>query len=592
MIVRVPSNERETFTVISNELIADPLVSPQAIGVYCYLLSKPSDWTIRAEDVAAVFRLNGDKKIGYKSVLSALKELENHGYIERVVLENGSIVTSTILYESKNPKYQKTKSYLRKTCESVIKMPRNDRNTFTAISNETLNEPSLSLRALGLHCYILAQKDTWEFTYKSIANALTLRGNKNMGVQTVKTAVKELEEEGYSERVRTGKGLMSMNSDIVIYESSASKYKLSLWEKKKLGRGDGINLENRSNYTGEIIGKLDPQRALELPSIELLTDDVVNGDTIIKTIKNKNCNVTKTVNSINYVVSGEKRFPVSGISLGLGLKNTGPRTTKEEDYSQGESTRSTKESSGTNTEDFSHVKGKNMSRQKKKVKRLVQAVKHLDFPNIISSDYRVRKILSELNTEYKDKWLLQEDNYDAIQSVLDETAQEINNKQSVISWDKGAHVLIKNRLIDIIDTNEVDIAIESARSDEEKEVADYYQRKLDRWDKMCRESGHVDSMESLRLDADDEAIAIMIFSQSPEDKDKLHPERSRFLKKHGFYSNAIDKGDTFYAKLEDSIKVGGLNVLAKRKGIDDLPSFLSSLTKKDLSDTIPDYENF
>ena len=68
---------------MSNVILNDKCLSAKAKGVYCYLFSKPDNWDFSSERIANEF------SDGEKSIRSALKELEDAGYLERQKLWSG-----------------------------------------------------------------------------------------------------------------------------------------------------------------------------------------------------------------------------------------------------------------------------------------------------------------------------------------------------------------------------------------------------------------------------------------------------------------------------------------------------------------------
>jgi len=84
------------FTQISNELLNDIEISLKAKGLYSFMYSKPDGWYFTVNSMAAQL------KDGRESIMSALKELINAGYIERHKHADGK-VTYEIFFE-KNPK--------------------------------------------------------------------------------------------------------------------------------------------------------------------------------------------------------------------------------------------------------------------------------------------------------------------------------------------------------------------------------------------------------------------------------------------------------------------------------------------------------
>ncbi|MCK5061738.1 hypothetical protein KAR28_04255 [Candidatus Parcubacteria bacterium] len=71
------------FTQIKNSVLNDKNLSLKAKGLFAYLFSKPDDWDFHGD------RIQKDSKGGRKIIFSALKELEDLGYLERKKLSNG-----------------------------------------------------------------------------------------------------------------------------------------------------------------------------------------------------------------------------------------------------------------------------------------------------------------------------------------------------------------------------------------------------------------------------------------------------------------------------------------------------------------------
>jgi hypothetical protein len=72
-ILRVQKTEK--YSIIANDCFADQRLSYRAVGLLCYLLSKPNDWTVRSSELSA------SHTEGRDAVLATLKELREYGYI-------------------------------------------------------------------------------------------------------------------------------------------------------------------------------------------------------------------------------------------------------------------------------------------------------------------------------------------------------------------------------------------------------------------------------------------------------------------------------------------------------------------------------
>lgn len=70
------------WSTFSNDVLADSELSFRALGVLVYILSKPDDWTVRAEELAA------SHAEGRDAVLTAMEHLELAGYMVRRRYQN------------------------------------------------------------------------------------------------------------------------------------------------------------------------------------------------------------------------------------------------------------------------------------------------------------------------------------------------------------------------------------------------------------------------------------------------------------------------------------------------------------------------
>lgn len=96
-VIRVGNRKR--FTVVAREAVNDERLSFRARGVLFWLLDKPDDWMVNAEQIAK------ESPEGRDAVRSALRELERAGYLRREMVqgETGRWRTVTTIYESPTP---------------------------------------------------------------------------------------------------------------------------------------------------------------------------------------------------------------------------------------------------------------------------------------------------------------------------------------------------------------------------------------------------------------------------------------------------------------------------------------------------------
>lgn len=76
-VIRAPRDSEHTYLAISRALAQDRRLSFEARGVLTYLLSKPSDWIVRVQDL----QKEGD--CGRDRIYRILKELKEAGYLHR-----------------------------------------------------------------------------------------------------------------------------------------------------------------------------------------------------------------------------------------------------------------------------------------------------------------------------------------------------------------------------------------------------------------------------------------------------------------------------------------------------------------------------
>lgn len=101
MIIRTEKNK--DYTVIANFALNDSNLSLKAKGLWAYIMTKPDKWNINGRGLAEQL------KESRPTINTILKELEEHGYLQRgVVRENNGKFSQSenILYEqpwTKNP---------------------------------------------------------------------------------------------------------------------------------------------------------------------------------------------------------------------------------------------------------------------------------------------------------------------------------------------------------------------------------------------------------------------------------------------------------------------------------------------------------
>jgi len=81
MINRVRDKLHSNYTIIPNDLFNGEL-TPKAISIFCYLLSRPDNWKFNIEEITRHF------KAGKDTIRSAIKELEEKNLLIRVRIKD------------------------------------------------------------------------------------------------------------------------------------------------------------------------------------------------------------------------------------------------------------------------------------------------------------------------------------------------------------------------------------------------------------------------------------------------------------------------------------------------------------------------
>ena len=200
------------YTVMSNYIFAKDKLSLKAIGLFCYMVSRPDGWNFSERGLASQL------KDGKASIASALKELKEKKYIKMEPYQKdklGRMIGSAYYL------YQIPYNVDRSTLSEAVFTGDANRGEFkiekvtnyTMLSNYHLLD-GLSLKAMGLLSYILNLPDDWQ-TF-----SVDFFQSKFDGGRTVVTsALKELQERKYIQikQSRDERGLLG-KSVYTIYE--------------------------------------------------------------------------------------------------------------------------------------------------------------------------------------------------------------------------------------------------------------------------------------------------------------------------------------------------------------------------------------
>ena len=133
---------------------------------------------------------------------------------------------------------------------------------FTLMSNHHLKNRKLTLKAKGLLSLMLSLPDSWDYTLKGLASICS------EGIDAVRTAVKELEQEGYIDSTAERTIQTDLPGEALVYTYSKStkqgpKEHLPFVKSCKIGEGTlilcSLELEGRTGVNPELdrlLGKL------------------------------------------------------------------------------------------------------------------------------------------------------------------------------------------------------------------------------------------------------------------------------------------------------------------------------------------------
>lgn len=207
------------YTVISNYMFTKDTLSLKAIGLFCYMVSRPEGWNFTERGLASQL------KDGKASIASALHELRDKKYLRmetRQKDKRGRIIGSAYyLYQIP---YDIDRSTLAETvftgdADRVGEFKIERVTNFTMLSNYHLLD-GLSLKAMGLLSYILNLPDDWQSFSIDF-----FRSKFNDGRTAITSALKELQEHHYIQidQSRNANGTLG-KSIYTIYEYPCDLY--------------------------------------------------------------------------------------------------------------------------------------------------------------------------------------------------------------------------------------------------------------------------------------------------------------------------------------------------------------------------------
>ena len=141
----IRQRREKNYSIISNDILDDQRMSFKARGLLAYMLSKSDDWKFYVDELA-----NHSEQDGKKAVQSALKEIENAGYLKRIkqrdkqghFSEQDWQLLDVPTFSPQPPKRQTAKRQTAKRQTANGPLPRTD--STKNLNNQELNKESSS----------------------------------------------------------------------------------------------------------------------------------------------------------------------------------------------------------------------------------------------------------------------------------------------------------------------------------------------------------------------------------------------------------------------------------------------------------------
>jgi hypothetical protein len=221
-MIRYNGQKTGDFSVYSNQFAQAETLSFEAKAVLRYLLSKPDTWKVCKNALKKVLY------VGRRRLDRVLQELTSQGYLLQrgdsyVVLESPELADKAAALEY-----------------GIVRFKNGERSGgYAATDNAPFVDPSLSLGARGVLCYLLTLPEAWEVKPSAVA-----KKGAGMSTAQVEKGLRQLREAGYVARlaVKDDKGRV-LRWQIDVYESKEQNPSFSV-NSPQPGIVDVHNVEN------------------------------------------------------------------------------------------------------------------------------------------------------------------------------------------------------------------------------------------------------------------------------------------------------------------------------------------------------------
>jgi len=139
------STLQENYSTLPNKLINDEKLSGDGLAVLVYLLSKPADWKVNAQNIANRFGY------GINKVYSIIKQLIQYGYVKKDVMRDQGKYTQIVLPEMENSEAYKVKKEQNKESTNAV-----EPSIFDIAASRLINHDVPDKRARGIVAMLLS----------------------------------------------------------------------------------------------------------------------------------------------------------------------------------------------------------------------------------------------------------------------------------------------------------------------------------------------------------------------------------------------------------------------------------------------------
>ena len=230
-MAKIRKNTPERFTALSNTIIRDDKLSWKARGIFVYLFSQSDTWDFYETEVA------NHATDGRNSLRSGLKELEEHGYIQRERVRNnkGQLMSSNWVLSDvpmlEKPMYDyrtQDNSTLSNTNKSnTNKSNTNNKNTPRLLSDNTSivssEEDEKNVVALQSNTEVTTNNENdFKTAYRSIVSIFENNGFGSIGGIVQQSLTAELNDFSKQSNISEAYNLISKAIEISVNNNKNS----------------------------------------------------------------------------------------------------------------------------------------------------------------------------------------------------------------------------------------------------------------------------------------------------------------------------------------------------------------------------------